>query len=308
MSNIITQDLLFKQSVVKYAIKHNNNSKAASKYNLTREYVRFWRNRYDGTINSLRKRSTAPINPKNRQSTTQLNILTHTYKHNKHKQIIEMYVISLRKGYTYSYYTFAKTIRKLFNVVRKTKKKYVPKKYDTPSTPGEKVQLDVKYVPNASYNCSDERWCQYTFIDEATRIRYLHPSREANSYESVKALDSAIIFFAKLGIKIKLIQTDNGLEFTNRFVSENSLGYFEQTLSQYDILHYTIKPYTPRHNGKVERSHRNDIERFYSRKVFNSFLDFSHKLHIHNRNYNNFPILSLNMKSPLQLLQTSFSL
>ena len=36
MSNSITQDLLFKQSVVKYAIKHNNNSKAAVLYKLNK--------------------------------------------------------------------------------------------------------------------------------------------------------------------------------------------------------------------------------------------------------------------------------
>ncbi|MDY6147090.1 MAG: IS481 family transposase, partial [Peptoniphilaceae bacterium] len=30
---------------------------------------------------------------------------------------------------------------------------------------------------------------------------------------------------------------------------------------------------TPRHNGKVERSHRNDNERFYSRLSFYSYED-----------------------------------
>ena len=29
-------------------------------------------------------------------------------------------------------------------------------------------------------------------------------------------------------------------------------------------MHYKIRPRTPEHNGKVERSHRNDNERFYS--------------------------------------------
>lgn len=304
MSNIITQDLLFKQSVVKFAIKHNNNSKAAIKFNLTREYVRFWRKRYDGTIDSLRKRSTAPINPRNRQSIDQIDIVRHTYKHNKVKQVIQMFVIARRKGYKYSYYTFASTIRKLFGVIKVKKNKYIPMKYDTPIVPGEKVQLDVKYVPKSCYNNKEERWCQYTFIDEATRIRYLYPARESNSYESVKALDSAIIYFAKLGIKIQLIQTDNGPEFTNRFLSETKLGYFELTLTQYGLEHYTIKAYTPRHNGKVERSHRNDNERFYSKKKFKSFSDFSHKLSIHNKNYNHFPILSKKLKTPIEILKS----
>ena len=34
------------------------------------------------------------------------------------------------------------------------------------------------------------------------------------------------------------------------------------------IRHKQIRPYTPRHNGKVERSHRKDNEMFYAKKTF----------------------------------------
>jgi len=302
MSQSITQDLKFKQSVVKYAIKHNNNAAAARKYKLTREYVRFWRSRYDGSLNSLRELSRAPKSPKNKQSDDQINIVKHTYKYNKYKQRLEMFVIAKRKGYIYSYYTFTRTINKLFNTVSNTKSKYKPKPYNTPSTPGEKIQLDVKYAPRATYNNPDERWCQYTFIDEASRVRYLHPAREANTFETIKALESAIIYFAKKGIQIKTIQTDNGREFTNRFADTDKLSFFELRLLAYEIDHKLIKPYTPRHNGKVERSHRNDNERFYSRNTFSSFEDFCKKLKRHNHNYNNFPIISLNFKTPIEIL------
>ena len=299
MSTIISQTIRFRESVVKYAIKHNNNSKAAAKYNLTREYVRFWRNRYDGTIQSLMNKSKAPINPFNKQSDSQLDIVKHTYKYNIGKQAIEMFIIAQRKGYLYSYFTFIKTIKRLFaNPSLKVMEKYVPKKYHTPDIPGTKVQCDVKYVPNYCYDNDEQRWCQYTFIDETTRIRYLHPAKESNSYESVKALDAAIIFFAKLGIKILEIQTDNGPEFTYRLLSEARISNFEQRLIDYGIRFHPIKPYTPRHNGKVERSHRNDNERFYFRKQFSSFEDYIHKLGIHNKNYNNFPIITLGFKSP----------
>lgn len=302
MSKIITQDLKYKQSVVKYAIKHNNNAKAARKYKLTREYVRFWRSRYNGTLDSLRELSRAPKNPRNRQSDDQINIVIHTFKYNNLKQRIEMFVIAKRKGYIHSYYTFTKTINKLFKTKSKTKKKYIPKKYNTPSIPGRKIQLDVKYAPRSTYNNKDERWCQYTFIDETTRLRYLHPAKEANTFETVKALESAIIFFAKKGISIKAIQTDNGREFTNRFADTNKLSFFELRLSEYGIHHKLIKPYTPRHNGKVERSHRNDNERFYFRNTFTSFNDFARKLKRYNYNYNHFPIISLNFKTPIEIL------
>ena len=54
------------------------------------------------------------------------------------------------------------------------------------------------------------------------------------------------------------IQTDNGFEFTKRFgkMPENVLTLFEEQLRTYRIKHPKIRQYPPRHNGKVERSHR----------------------------------------------------
>ena len=43
---------------------------------------------------------------------------------------------------------------------------------------------------------------------------------------------------------------------------------FEATLAQYNIKHKLIRPYTPRHNSKVERSHRKDNEYFYATHTF----------------------------------------
>ena len=49
--------------------------------------------------------------------------------------------------------------------------KYKPKPYDTPENIGEKMQIDVKYVPSEckSPNLHDKNFYQYTMIDEATR-------------------------------------------------------------------------------------------------------------------------------------------
>jgi len=56
--------------------------------------------------------------------------------------------------------------------------------------------------------------------------------------------------------KVECVQTDNGAEFTNRFTTEKDKPtLFEKELSAHGIKHKLIKPYTPRHNGKVERSH-----------------------------------------------------
>ena len=59
-----------------------------------------------------------------------------------------------------------------------------------------------------------------------------------------------------------------------------------------------IRPYTPRHNGKVERSHREDQKRFYSCRSFYSLADFEKQLAVHNRRSNNFPMRPLGWLSP----------
>lgn len=58
-----------------------------------------------------------------------------------------------------------------------------------------------------------------------------------------------------------MVQTDNGLEFTNALLSDGKLSKFEQYLKQEKIEYKRIRPATPRHNGKAERAHRMDSER-----------------------------------------------
>ena len=51
----------------------------------------------------------------------------------------------------------------------------------------------------------------------------------------------------------------------------------DDLLNQLNITHQLIRPRTPRHNGKVERSHRNDNERFYNNLKFDSLEDLRNK-------------------------------
>ncbi len=52
--------------------------------------------------------------------------------------------------------------------------------------------------------------------------------------------------------KIIMVRTDNGLEFTNRLISEYKTTLFKMYLKKYNINHDFIKSYTPKHNGKVK--------------------------------------------------------
>ena len=90
---------------------------------------------------------------------------------------------------------------------------------------------------------------------------------------------------------MECVQTDNGFEFTNRFSnSKRDLPtLFEKTAAELGIRHKPIRPYTSLHNGKVERSHREDQKRFYSYHSFYSLLDFQKQLAAHYRRTNNLP-------------------
>ena len=68
---------------------------------------------------------------------------------------------------------------------------------------------------------------------------------------------------------------------------------FEKTVAELGIRHKLIRPYTPRHNGKVERSHREDQKLFYACHAFYSLDDFVKQLAVHNRRSNNLPMRPL---------------
>ena len=105
------------------------------------------------------------------------------------------------------------------------------------------------------------------------------------------------------------VQTYNGTDFTKRFqaADEENLTLFERELKRLDIVHRKIRPYTPRHNGKVERSHRKDNEEFYATHTFYSFKDFKVQLTRRNREYNNFPMCPPGWKSPREALSLFLS-
>ncbi len=73
------------------------------------------------------------------------------------------------------------------------------------------------------------------------------------------------------GYKAKEIQTDNGIEFTYNQAEIKKEHPMDTLLNSLNIKHHKIRPRTP--EQKVERSHRNDNERFYSWLTFYSLED-----------------------------------
>ncbi len=102
---------------------------------------------------------------------------------------------------------------------------------------------------------------------------------------------------------IKTIQTDNGTEFTYKFISETEQSPMDRFPEQEGIAHVLIPPRTPWHSGKVERSHRNDQRYFYDWECFSSADAPNEKFKEHMKWNNDKTMRTLERKSPLQLLK-----
>jgi len=299
--NTITQITTRRQAVIKYAEKKGVTA-AARRYNVGRATIYRWKERYDGTLQSLQDRSHRPHSHPNQHTEEEIKLIKDMRKRNKHTGLVVFWVKLRQKGYKRSIPSLWRMLRKLdLQPVKPPNPKYIPKPYEKMHYPGQRVQIDVKYVPDACIvgdaKAEGRKFYQYTAIDEYSRFRYLEAFEEHSSHSSKIFLEHMLKAFK---FNVECVQTDNGPEFTKRLCSgENpTLTSFEKKLKQLGIVHKLIKPYTPRHNGKVERSHRKDNEYFYATHKFYSFDDFKKQLAVHSRKYNNFPMRPLNWMSP----------
>ena len=301
--NKITQTMRYRQALIQYAEKYGV-TKAAIRYHTNRQYIYRWKKRYDGTLQSLADRSRRPRSHPNQHTPEELKLIRDMRRRNPNAGLVVFWVKLRQRGYTRSISGLYRVLRRTGDMaVKLPNPKYVPKPYEQMQYPGQRVQIDVKHVPASCLvgEAAGQKFYQYTFLDEYSRFRYLEAFDEINTYSSTVFLRHVVAMFP---YAIECVQTDNGPEFTNRLNPSGTtkLTLFEKTLAELGIRHKPIRPYTPRHNGKVERSHRKDNEEFYASHKFYSFSDFQSQLARRQRQYNNFPIRPLNWISPKQAL------
>ncbi len=306
--NTVTQTMLYRQALIKYSEKYGV-TKAAIRYKTNRQYIYRWRKRYDGTLQSLADRSHRPHHHPNQHTESELKLISDMRRRNPHAGLVVFWVKLMQRGYTRSVTGLYRILRKQGEMaVKPPNPKYIPKPYQQMQYPGQRVQIDVKFVPDSCIvgAAKGQKFYQYTAIDEYSRYRYIEAFEEHSTYSSAVFLEHML---KKFPFKVECVQTDNGSEFTKRLGnSQNpSPTLFEARLEQRGIRHKLIKPYTPRHNGKVERSHRKDNEYFYATHSFYSFEDFKQQLAVHSRKYNNFPMRPLNWKSPAYYINAFIS-
>ena len=186
-----------------------------------------------------------------------------------------------------------RVINKWLKPEKKKKQRNKLKPYKRAEYPGQKLQPDVKFVPNYCVT-NGEKYCQYTAIDECTRWCYREMYNEHSTSSSVDFLNKLVL---NCPFAIREIQTDNGNEWTRALLSNDGKpSAFERMLDMYGIIYRRIRVTTPRHNGKVKRQHRIDEKRFYSRIRMFNLADGRKQLAKYNRKSNNIPKICLNLK------------
>ena len=272
-------------------------------YHVKRSSLYRWLKQYDGTKESLINKSHKPIRKHPRSIKHDIvNKILNLHKRNPDLSFIEIWVRLRRENIIISASSVLRILKRNDGYIPyKPSKKIHNKLYHTPKMVHDKWQIDVKFVPKECKAPKLEgRFYQYTILDECSRKRILYFNEEHSMYETVKALEYAK---EKLGCLPYEIQTDNGPEFCDkarRKIQDLKKidNYLERYCRLHKIKHHLIRPRTPEHNGKVERSHRIDQDKFYRKLKFYSLDDLRKQGAYWNKRYNNLPKVCLNFKTP----------
>lgn len=160
-------------------------------------------------------------------------------------------------------------------------------RYEYPN-PGDMIHIDIKRFgrfTRTGHRITGDRRGQsntrgvgweylHVCVDDHSRLAFtaLFPNERAVS--AIRFLKDAVAWYAKLGIKIRRVMTDNGSCYKSHAFAKpcNVLG----------IKHIRTKPYTPRTNGKVERFIKTMITEWaYARTSTHQTKELKHYSHGH---------------------------
>jgi transposase InsO family protein len=125
--------------------------------------------------------------------------------------------------------------------------------------PGELIHLDIKKlgrIDGVGHRITGDRRGQsnkrgtgweylHVAIDDASRLAYSEILPDERKESAVSFTRRALAWFARFGITVERVMTDNGSAY-------KSFAY-RDLLAGHGITHKRTRPYTPRTNGKAER-------------------------------------------------------
>jgi transposase len=129
--------------------------------------------------------------------------------------------------------------------------------------PGQHTQTDVKHLPHILGN--GKKCYNYNFVDHASKWSF---KKAYDSYGPSETRDFMRCVLAASPFVITRSQTDNGIEFTNKYVSHTDdpkIHALDELCESNGIRHVLIPPGEKELQGLVERSHRQDDEELFHR-------------------------------------------
>lgn len=296
--NILTSNARFRQRVIKKSYKVGV-TEASKYYHVSRNAIYEWRAKYDGkSWKSLLDKSHRPHHHPNEHTEEEKQLILRIYPYYKDDMIM-LWDALRKKGYSRCYTSLVRVVNKWIRPEVKKKQTKKPQPYKRADYPGQKVQVDVKFVPLYCI-ANGEKYYQYTAVDECSRWTFREMYDEHSTYSSVDFLKKLIL---NSPFPIREIQTDNGTEWTRALISNDGKpSKFEKALELCGIKYHRIRVATPRHNGKVERQHRTDEKRFYKKMKMYNLADGRKQLQRYNKKSNNIPKTCLGFLTPNEVL------
>jgi transposase InsO family protein len=259
-----------------------------------------WQYKWDGSWQSMVAKSHRPHTHPKQHRPEEIALMVTITREKGFLPPLLMFQELIERGYTRSYGGMKRFMRRHFAkpatpLVRPEK----PKAYDGGKFPGERVQLDVKYVPKVCLH--GEKLYQFTAVDEYSRWCFREIYAELSD-QSAKDFLKKLIKAAPF--KIREAQTDNGHEWTNALFGYKvySPTRFEEELKRQNIKYRRIRAGTPKHNGRVERQHGLDMKRFYKNLKLVSLEDARQKVSSYNSWSNTRIKTCLNFRSPIHTI------
>lgn len=137
----ITQDMKYRQSIMRWAQRYGLSS-AARKFNKGPSFIYFWLKRYDGSIESLAKRSRRPHSHPNQHTEAEIKLIKNMRRRNPRLGLAELWCRLRKRGYKRCIDSLYRVMRRLGLIKGRDKKeckRYIPKPYEQMRYPGERI-------------------------------------------------------------------------------------------------------------------------------------------------------------------------
>ncbi|OYU65710.1 MAG: IS481 family transposase, partial [Burkholderiales bacterium PBB5] len=125
------------------------------------------------------------------------------------------------------------------------------------ATPGELLHVDIKRLgridgighritADPRDRCRGAGWeCVHVCIDDHSRVAYADIRPDQQRHTAVAFLETALAYYARLGVRVQRVRTDNGRGYRAAAV--------RKACARHGLKHLRPRPYTPKTNGKAER-------------------------------------------------------